>query len=82
MYKFRNTTSNLTDSDHRTELQTYFASLATIASTVPLVIFMLLTTIYGDLVKCSCRIKTTFLIMISLFIVSASFIKINTDDCK
>lgn len=81
-YKFRNTTIDFDakNVDQRSVLQTYFASAATIATTLPLVIFMSLTTIYGDLVAVTKRIVISLSIMVALFIVCTIFIQVDTDD--
>lgn len=83
MYKFRNTTEGaIDDAEHRTYMQKEFGVFSTIFGSTPLVIFITLTTIYGQHINARVRIVWTIFSMLVVFSMSTIFINVNTDTCK
>ncbi|XP_030759928.1 equilibrative nucleoside transporter 1-like [Sitophilus oryzae] len=79
MYKFRNTTSNSTDANERTYLQTNFNSLNQLYTTVPTVLSNFLLAFVAHKIKAMTRIIFTLALHTSIFGTAAIFAKINTD---
>ncbi|CAG9828912.1 unnamed protein product [Diabrotica balteata] len=79
MYKFRNTTSDNTDPNYRSILQSNFASGTNVAQSVPTVICMVLAVVFAYKIKVKIRILTSLYVLATCFVVSTVFIKSNTD---
>ncbi|CAH0555199.1 unnamed protein product [Brassicogethes aeneus] len=80
MYKFRDADNAIYDtSENRTTLQAHFSAAITIATNVPLVAFVLLTTTYGHYVSARKRVYYSIVLMLATFIISTIFIELNTD---
>ncbi|XP_019874503.2 equilibrative nucleoside transporter 3 isoform X1 [Aethina tumida] len=80
MYKFRDTDKvNWTNSDPRNTLQSQFAASTQISSSIPSVLFLGLTTIYGNMFKVKIRMYGTLFILLAAFAMFTAFIQINTD---
>lgn len=83
MYKFRDTSQEeYNNTQNRTSLQSHFAAATTIATNVPLIIFVLLTTTYGHHVKAKLRVYVAIGLMLMCFVISTIFINLDTDSCK
>ncbi|XP_019866386.2 equilibrative nucleoside transporter 3-like [Aethina tumida] len=80
MYKFRDTSQEeYNNTQNRTSLQSHFAAATTIATNVPLIIFVLLTTTYGHHVKAKLRVYVAIGLMLMCFVISTIFINLDTD---
>ncbi|XP_023312446.1 equilibrative nucleoside transporter 3-like, partial [Anoplophora glabripennis] len=79
MYKFRNTSAETIDPNDRSQLQSYFASGSTIAQSVPTIICLMLSTIFGYKIRARTRVLASLFVLASSFILSTVLIKINTD---
>ncbi|XP_023310016.1 equilibrative nucleoside transporter 3-like [Anoplophora glabripennis] len=82
MYKFRNTSAETIDPNDRSQLQSYFASGSTIAQSVPTIICLMLSTIFGYKIRARTRVLASLFVLASSFILSTVLIKINTDSCE
>ncbi|XP_022905516.1 equilibrative nucleoside transporter 3 [Onthophagus taurus] len=80
MYKFRDTTANLSSSyDKRTPLQAEFTSYLSLASSVPNILFLVLNTALNHKVSVQKRVIGSLIVMLILFIVTTVFVNIDTD---
>ncbi|KAJ8985305.1 hypothetical protein NQ317_007092 [Molorchus minor] len=79
MHKFRNLSADFTDVSARTPLQTHFASGTVITDTVPMLICILMSTIFGHKIKARRRVLSGLVILTICFIVGCAFVKVNTD---
>ncbi|KAJ8917741.1 hypothetical protein NQ315_005191 [Exocentrus adspersus] len=80
MYKFRNTTADITDTDSRTFLQTHFAPGNNGIATITPPIIVVLSTFFGYKIRARVRVLVTLGLMSSSFILGTAFVKIDTDD--
>ncbi|KAJ8935536.1 hypothetical protein NQ314_012740, partial [Rhamnusium bicolor] len=79
MHKFRNTSLETIDPNDRSKLQSNFASGSIIAQSIPTIICMILSTIFGYRIKARRRVIISLFVLTSSFVLSTGFIKINTD---
>ncbi|XP_044001864.1 equilibrative nucleoside transporter 3-like [Aphidius gifuensis] len=88
MYKFREIHENNTGHDHyshmeimanKTELQASFTSYLNVASAVPSLCFLILNAFLCDWISMKTRMITSQLMILLLFLLTTSFVKINTD---
>lgn len=79
MYKFRNITTETDDPNHRSTLQSNFASATNVAISIPTVICMTLAVIFAYKIRIKSRILVSLYILAICFVVSTAFIKMDTD---
>ncbi|KAF5274247.1 hypothetical protein FQR65_LT04365 [Abscondita terminalis] len=83
MYKFRDPNNQLNfflPPPKLTPLQSSFTSYLSIASNVPVVIFLTLNAALTKRISLNTRISGSFTLMLVLFIVTTVFVKVNTDN--
>ncbi|XP_052765911.1 equilibrative nucleoside transporter 3-like isoform X2 [Mya arenaria] len=81
-FKFRNTTlpdDEYLDPEHETDLQAMFESYLTLASTAPNLLFNLITTLLISRIGLKVRMSTALFLITSMFVLTASLVKMNTD---
>ncbi|XP_067622676.1 equilibrative nucleoside transporter 1 [Eurosta solidaginis] len=81
MYKFRNTTINDTsiDTPELTPMQKSFTCDLTLTASISGTTFLILNAIYGHLVSLNVKILGTLFTILGIFIVTTSFVEVNTD---
>ncbi|XP_063913584.1 equilibrative nucleoside transporter 3-like [Zophobas morio] len=79
MYKFRNTTTNDTDSKFRTTLQAEFNASIMITLQVSQVAFLIIGLLYGRFISVRVRFIGILSIILFLFVALTAFVKIDTD---
>ncbi|KAJ8985296.1 hypothetical protein NQ317_007083 [Molorchus minor] len=79
MYKFRNVSAEITDTSRRTVLQTHFTPLCAISNTVPSLIFIWISTLFGYKIKARPRILGALLILSLCFVSATVFVNVDTD---
>lgn len=82
MYKFRNTSTNETNSKFRTYLQAEFSSAISITMQITEVAFLFLGVMFGHLIRIRVRMIGIFSIIFIFFTILTIFVKIDTDSCK
>lgn len=86
MYKFRNVSdeynSDEPHSTERTPLQTFFESYLAIAANVPMLLSMLINSIYGQMFSQKKRLYASLLVMLIVFALTTAFVKIETDNIQ
>lgn len=91
MYKFRNVsaTGNLTTynaeaihTTDRTKLQTFFESYLAIAANLPMLLSMIINSLYGQRFTQKSRLYVSLLVMLLVFATTTVFSKIDTDDMQ
>ncbi|XP_060524627.1 equilibrative nucleoside transporter 3-like isoform X2 [Cylas formicarius] len=80
MYKFRNTSLDADDPDHRTYLQANFASLQMFAVVYPMVITNFIAVFIGHKVKPKIRVIAFLCSICMVLATHTAFVKIDTDD--
>ncbi|CAH0554569.1 unnamed protein product [Brassicogethes aeneus] len=82
LYKFRNTSlgEDWNNATLRNTMQKEFGVYSTIFGSTPLIIFMTLTTVYGQRINVRTRISWSVAFMLMAFAVSTVFISVDTDD--
>lgn len=87
MYKFRDVNRNLSDSESllyklqkRTRLQVEFTSYISVASAVPNLVFLIFNTAISHLISINKRIIGSLSCMLILFIITLTFVNVNTDN--
>ncbi|KAJ3657435.1 hypothetical protein Zmor_009238, partial [Zophobas morio] len=79
MYKFRDTTSDIIDSSHRTTLQAEFSASVTISTHVTGVLGSFLTLFFGHKLNVHFKLYGSLLIIVVFYVIAAIFIHIDTD---
>jgi hypothetical protein len=82
MRKFRNTSFEDIDSNHRTILQTEFSPSLTITLQLSTIAFLFLGLFFGHKYSIKVRLFGPLIIILTSFILAAIFIHIDTDTCK
>lgn len=86
MYKFRNTSiaydPNEPHTIDRTPLQVFFESYLAIAANVPMLLSMLLNSLYGQRFSQKKRLYVSLSVMLAIFAATTVFTKIDTDDMQ
>lgn len=83
MYKFRDTEDeDWTPIHPKNILQSEFAASTQICSAIPSVLFLTLTTIYGNMVKVQIRMYGSLATLLVMFIMFTILIEVNTDSCE
>ncbi|KAJ8948583.1 hypothetical protein NQ318_007587 [Aromia moschata] len=79
MYKFRNVSAEITDTDERTALQTHFTPGCSISNCIPGLVCIWMSTIFGYKIKARRRVLVSLSILSACFIGATAFVEINTD---
>lgn len=82
MHKFRDTTPGANEVQNRSVLQSQFTSSCLVAQNVPLIICLVLSSLFGYRIKAKDRIVAALLVLIAAFIMFTIFVTVNTDDCE
>ena len=86
MFKFRNVTGDYNalepHSARRTPLQTFFESYLAIAANVPMLLAMLINSLYGQRFTQKSRLYVSLSVMLVVFALTTIFVKINTDQIQ
>lgn len=86
MYKFRNVTVEYNPQQphtmERTSLQVFFESYLAIAANLPMLISMLLNSLYGQRFSQKTRLYTSLSVMLLIFALTTVFVKIDTDEMQ
>ncbi|KAL1517194.1 hypothetical protein ABEB36_000990 [Hypothenemus hampei] len=80
MYKFRNASTNTSDPDQRTYLQTNFVALSGTYSSIPTIVVNFFSTFISHKMKAKTRLFSILGLHTFLFGSLCVFVKINTDD--
>lgn len=86
MYKFRNVSGGYNSEEphtsQRTPLQTFFESYLAIAANLPMLLSMIINSLYGQRFSSKKRLYVSLFVMLIVFGITTIFAKINTDQIQ
>lgn len=86
MYKFRNVSSDYNSNEphtsDRTSLQTFFESYIAIAANLPMLVSLLINSLYGQRFSSKKRLYVSLFVMLVVFAITTVFAKIDTDQMQ